>query len=296
MSSAPEATEAADDRRPNTFLEARDKLTRTERFNIAFIRRTFTSPFLDRLMAWCQRAPGAFWVHHCTKHIRHELGLERLPSMRDTKRFILVSNHRSYFDLYVVTMILFRAGLRQRVLFPVRSNFFYDRPLGILVNGIMAWFSMYPPIFRDRKKLVLNHTAMSELIDFLKTRDLAAGIHPEGTRNQNEDPYALLPAQSGVGRAIHAARVPVIPVFINGLINDLPKQVSSNFDRTGRRVVVVFGAPIDFGPLLEQPGTAKTYKAIAEHTMKTIAALGEEERAFRATLDQGSGTSKDEAA
>lgn len=279
-----------EERRPALFSLARERLTPIERFNIGFIRRTFSSRPLDALMRWCQRVPGAGWVDVCTRRLRHVHGLDRVPPPKELTRFILVSNHRSYFDMYVVTMILFRAGLKRRVLFPVRANFFYDRLLGLFVNGVMSWFSMYPPIFRDRKKLALNHTAMSEIAWFLQNRDMGAGIHPEGTRGQGDDPYTLLPAQSGVGRVIHQARVQVLPVFVNGLINDLPKQVKSNFDGTGRDVVVVFGAPIDFGELLEQPGTARTYKAIADKVMETIAALGAEERVHRAELGRPTST------
>ncbi len=291
VDAAPKRTRAArraegeeDERRPALFSQAQDRLSPIERFNIAFIRRTFSARPLDALMRWCQRVPGAAWVDVCTRKLRHVHGLDRLPPPRDWSRFIIVSNHRSYFDLYVVTMVLFRAGLHRRVLFPVRANFFYDRLLGLFVNGVMSWFSMYPPIFRDRKKLALNHTAMSEIAWFLQNRDIGAGIHPEGTRGQGDDPYALLPGQSGVGRVIHQSRVPVIPVFVNGLINNLPRQVGSNFDGTGRDVIVVFGKPIDFGALLDAPATAKTFKAITDQTMETIASLGAEEKAHRAAL------------
>jgi len=293
MSSDVTNPEAADkgDRRPATFLEAADKLTRMERFSIAFIRRTFSSRFLDGIMAWCQRWPGAAWVHYCTRNIRTVQGMDRIPPPASLEKFIIVSNHRSYFDLYVVTMLLFKAGLHRRVLFPVRSKFFYDHPLGVFVNGIMSWFSMYPPIFRDKKKLVLNHTAMSELIWLLQNRNIGAGIHPEGTRNQGDDPYALLPAQSGVGRAIHSSRVTVLPVFINGLLNDLPKQVKSNFDGTGREIIVVFGKPIDFSQMLDQPATARTYKLITDRTMEVIQELAAEERALRGTSASASPSS-----
>jgi 1-acyl-sn-glycerol-3-phosphate acyltransferase len=179
-------------------------------------------------------------------------------------------------------MVLFkRKGLRNRMVFPVRSNFFYDNPLGFFVNGLMSWWSMYPPIFRQRKKAVLNHTAMSELGHLLGQGGISAGLHPEGTRNKGPDPYTLLPPQSGVGRAIYHSRVPVIPVFINGLGNALAWQVLSNFIGRGKPVWVVFGAPIDFGTLLSEPPSARTYRSIASVTLDAIRALGEEERAVR---------------
>ena len=94
-------------------------------------------------------------------------------------------------------------------------------------------------------------------------------------RNKEPDPYTLLPAQSGVGRLIHQSRVPVYPLFINGLINDLPRQVESNFDGSGQDIHVVFGKPIDFGTLLDEPPSAKVEQRIADLTLEVIGQLGQ---------------------
>lgn len=282
---APGEPAAEPERVPALFTAARERLRPIERINIAAIRATFTVPALDGLMRWCQRFPGATWVEVCTRRLRHTFGMERIPAPAELRRFILVANHRSYFDLFVCTMLLYKSGLKVRMAFPVRSNFFYDNPLGVFVNGVMSWFSMYPPIFRDRKKIALNHTAMSELSTFLLERDVGAGMHPEGTRNKTDDPYTLLPAQAGIGRLIYKAHVPVIPVFINGLTNTLFYQVLSNFTGRGRKVVVVFGSPIDFGDLLDAPATGRTYRRIADRTREVLMALGEEEKVHRAEIE-----------
>jgi len=50
------------------------------------------------------------------------------------------------FDMFVINMVLYTHGFMLRLLFPVRATFFYDSPLGWFVNGIMSWFSMFPPI------------------------------------------------------------------------------------------------------------------------------------------------------
>ena len=93
-------------------------------------------------------------------------------------------------------------------------------------------------------------------------------------------------AEKRVGRVIHEARVPVIPVFINGLLpNDLGRQVASNFDGTGRKIVVVFGEPIDFTDLYAEPGSPKVHQAIADRTLEVIGRLGQEERVRRAELE-----------
>jgi 1-acyl-sn-glycerol-3-phosphate acyltransferase len=141
---------------------------------------------------------------------------------------------------------------------------------------------MYPPIFRERKKLVLNPTSLDELAKQLRKGGVLAGIHPEGTRNRGADPYELLPAQRGVGRVVHAARVPVIPVFVHGLVGGLPAQILNNLKPQEHRIVIVFGSPVELTDLLEQPASAKVHQAIADRTLEAVARLGHEEREIRA--------------
>lgn len=263
---------------------AAQRLGLMERVNLRLVRSTIASPRLDRAMSFLSKHVGAGWVHACTRNIRHDFGLERLPHLDPGQGFILVANHRSFFDMFVVNTVLYRHGWDHRLLFPVRASFFYDSPLGFLVNGAMSFWSMYPPVFRDRKRAALNHASFNDLIAEVQ-RGRAAGIHPEGTRKKDDDPYTFLPAQSGVGRIIHKSRVPVIPAFINGLGNDLPKQVAGNFTRRGRPVIVVFGPPIDFGALIDAPATGRVFKQIADRTLEAIGELGHEERAIRARME-----------
>jgi 1-acyl-sn-glycerol-3-phosphate acyltransferase len=270
--------------RPDLLVSGKSRLSRIEKLQIGFIRRSFDPGPLDRSLRWGQRHIGSAWIHYFTRHLRHVHGVERLPELSPDRSFILVSNHRSFFDLYVVTAELVRRGLPHRIVFPVRANFFYDTPLGFFVNGVMSFFAMYPPIFRDRGKVALNVDSIGELVWMLRRGGSFAGMHPEGTRNLTDDPYTFLAAQPGIGRVIHEARVTVLPVFINGLINDLGRQVASNFDGTGRPIVVVFGAPVDFGKLMHQRSSPRVHRAIAERTLEAIAELGREERAIRSRM------------
>jgi len=272
--------------RPDFLRAGKARLSGLERALIRFVRWTFKRGAVDWVIRYLQRVIGSTWIHHCTKHLRHVYGRERLPSLHPRQSFLLVANHRSFFDLYVVFGELVRSGLPHRIVFPVRAAFFYTSPIGLFVNGVMSFFAMYPPIFRERRQAALNVKSLDELAWMLRRGGVFAGIHPEGTRKKDDDPYTLLPAQRGVGRVIHQARVPVIPVFINGLrVNGLPRQVLSNFDRTGRRIIVVFGAPIEFDDLLAEPGSPRVHQAVADRTREAITALGREERAIRAELD-----------
>jgi 1-acyl-sn-glycerol-3-phosphate acyltransferase len=236
-----------------------------------------------------QRVPGAAWVHLGSRNLRHVKGLDRLPDLNEMRSFVIVANHRSYFDLFVISMLLFRHGLKRRILFPVRSNFFYDNPLGFFVNGVMSWWSMYPPVFRDRTRASLNRTSLEEIAWTLTHSQSAVGIHPEGRRNRSDDAYAILPAQAGLGRVVQATRAPVVPVFINGLGNSFARQVWVNLRRRGKPIVVVFGEPVEFDDLLDRPDEHKNHRAIAARAMESVARLAEEERSVRAELERGAG-------
>ena len=267
--------------------KTRDKLTPVERFTYDFIKGSFESAPLDAAVRFCQRHIGAEWINFFTRNLRHIHGLDRLPPFVREQSYLCVSNHRSFFDLYAITGFLVGRGMPHRLMFPVRSQFFYDHPLGLFVNGAMSFFAMYPPVFRERQRQALNVESLDEVARILRKGGAFVGIHPEGTRKKDDDPYTFLPAQSGVGRIIHQARVPVLPVFINGLGNDLPKQIAGNVTRAGERIVIVFGKPVDFGATLDQPASPRVYKALAERAMTAVGALGQEERAIRRAIQEG---------
>ena len=238
-------------------------------------------------MRFLQRTVGARWINASTSNLRTVHGVERLPPLDPAKSFLLVSNHRSFFDLYVISALLVGGALPphpplpHRLLFPVRSNFFYDNPLGVFVNGTMSFFAMYPPVFRDKKRATLNLASLDEVARLLRRGGTFVGVHPEGTRKKDGDPYTFLPAQSGVGRLIHHAKVTVLPVFVNGLVNSIPQQIASNVTKKGAPVHVVFGAPVDFDGALSLPPSPRVYKRISERALEAIAALGQEEKAHR---------------
>lgn len=284
-STPPPALDAPD--RPDLVAVGEGTLRPIEKLQIRVIRRSFEPGAVDQTLRWCQRNVGARWIDLATRNLRHVYGLDRLPRLDPKKSYVCVCNHRSFFDLYLVTTLLVLEGMPHRMLFPVRSSFFYDRPLGFAVNGAMSFFAMYPPIFRERQRAPLNLAGIDEVAWLARRGGAFIGMHPEGTRNKDGDPYEFLPAQSGVGRIIRQADVEVIPVFINGLVNDLVLQVTSNAKKKGVPIVVVFGKPIDFGGLLQENASPRLYKRIADRSIEAIRELSLEEKAIRAGLVGG---------
>jgi 1-acyl-sn-glycerol-3-phosphate acyltransferase len=278
----PSRSEDDHDDRDLDLLALGDGLTPLERAQIRLVRASLRPGALDRGIRALQRSVGQWWIRAVTSSLRHVHGLERLPAWDPRASVVCVCNHRSFYDLYVVTAELVARGMPYRLLFPVRSSFFYDHPLGPFVNGAMSFFAMYPPIFRDRKRAALNLASLDEVAVLLRRGGFFVGLHPEGTRKKDDDPYTFLPAQAGVGRVIHKAPGSVVvPVFVNGLHNDFVHQVRAGITRKGNTIHVVYGAPIDFGALLRTPGSPRTYKRIAERCIEAIGELGREERAIR---------------
>ncbi len=263
------------------------ELQLVERMLIRFVRGTFEAKRLDRLIRILQRRIGAGWIEVATRNLLHVRGLERLPSFPAEKSTILVSNHRSFFDLFVVCSVLLRRPFAQRIMFPVRSAFFYDSPLGLAVNGAMSFFAMYPPVFRDRDRVALNRASVDETKRLVNAGGAFLGLHPEGKRSKTDDPYTLLPARPGVGRIIQEARdhAVVVPVFVNGLGNDIVDQVVGNFRKKGAPVTMVFGEPVSFGDMLREPASQAHHARISQHALDAVRALGAEERALRAVIE-----------
>jgi len=235
-----------------------------------------------RFWTFCQRHIGSLWIKICTYNLMNVFGLENVEKTDVEKPLLLVANHRSFFDMYTVSSVLFRQTKRpMNLYFPVRAKFFYTNPIGWLVNLVMGWFSMYPPFFREAKeaeKREFDKFSLRKLIQIASVGyGTVIGFHPEGKRNLNKDPYGFLPAQPGVGAVIIKAKPQVIPVFIAGLGNDLPKQVLGNWTG-GEKVRIWFGEPVDLSQFYGKSDRLRTHKEIADFLMTKIAELSEQDR------------------
>ena len=242
---------------------------------------------LKRLMTFCQRHIGSLWIRICTYNLMCVRGIENFEKTDANRPVLLVANHRSFFDLYVVSSVLFRRTNRKfQLYFPVRAKFFYTSPVGWFVNFVMGWFSMYPPFFRERgegKKRDFDKFSMRKLVQLAsEQKPNIIGFHPEGERNFNDDQHSLLPAQPGIGAVIMKAQPQVVPVFVTGLGNDLPKQILGNWTG-GEKVRVWFGDPVDLSEFYEKKDRLRTHKEISDFLMTKIAELAEEDRIHSST-------------
>jgi 1-acyl-sn-glycerol-3-phosphate acyltransferase len=258
-------------------------LTRFEKRAFAIADTVNRNPSLKRAAHAFLKTVGAGWVHVCTKNLLHVQGMEHLTTLDPNRGVVVVANHRSFFDLYVMASVLLRnTDWVDGMYFPVRGDYFYERPDGIFVNMIMSMWAMYPPVMRRPEARQFNEYTVDLMAELLQHRGTVVGMHPEGTRNKTDDPYTLLPAQPGIGQMVHRAKPIVLPVFILGLGNDLPKQVKGNFTGEGEPITLQFGAPVDLDKELSEPARLRTYMKIAHKLRDTLTGLGEKERDWRA--------------
>nr|HMS42454.1 1-acyl-sn-glycerol-3-phosphate acyltransferase [Pyrinomonadaceae bacterium] len=87
------------------------------------------------LWTFFQRHIGSLWIKICTYNLMNVFGMENIENSDVEKPMLLVANHRSFFDMYVVSSVIFRQTRRPvKLFFPVRAKFFYTNPVGWFVN------------------------------------------------------------------------------------------------------------------------------------------------------------------
>jgi len=261
--------------------EQLDLLSRTERNGFWLVRRMNTGQW-KRFWTFCQRHVGSLWIYLATYNLMNVFGIENFERTDIKRPVLLVANHRSFFDMYTVSSVLFRRTRRPMTLyFPVRAKFFYDSRIGWFVNLVMGWWAMYPPFFRERgdsRKREFDKFSVGELVRLCsEPKPNVIGFHPEGGRNLDPDPYSFMPAQPGIGKVIYDAHPQVLPVFIAGLGNDLPKQILGNWTG-GEKVRIWFGEPIDLSSFYERRDSIRTHKEMGDMLMQKISDLGEMDR------------------
>ena len=260
------------------------KLRGFERISVPFLEAVNRRPAVRRGLHTTLGLTFAHVVRLVTAPRWRVFGLAQVQQMVAKDGLIVAANHRSFFDLFVVTTaLIFRTRHVREVAFPVRSAFFYTHPLGPVLNLFVAGATMWPPVFRDARRRELNPIGFEQLAYTLGEGCLI-GIHPEGTRNKGDDLTSYLPLKPGLGQLIAgcAPGVLVLPVFIGGLSNDVRVEIGRSYGklpRSQRPIRVWFGEPIRADAL--QP-TADAM-AMTELVFERVRALGEADRAWLAS-------------
>lgn len=264
-------------------------LTRRERFALkmaAFVNESARAKAVGR---WWSETVTSKWMTLVSSRRMKLVGIEKMAALKPDRGVLLAANHRSFFDMFMVLTYLHRhASFCERVYFPVRSAFWYDRVVGMAMNAAAATMAMYPPVFRETEKRDVTRVGLDFLAAELAHPGTVVGIHPEGTRGKGPDPYELLPAEQGFGRVVLSAqpRPIVVPIFVNGMTNDFLAESRSTFDGTGIPILIVFGDPVDLSEFDgADPHRLRSQIDVGRKVLGEIAKLANLERRVRAELD-----------
>ena len=176
-------------------------------------------------------------------------GKEHIPAKG---AFIFAANHSSYLDPLILASST-------------------SRPLHFIVRIKLLSYPVVGWILKHSNTIpVKSHGRdLSVIKDSLRSlaKGKALGIFPEGTRTKDKK---LKQAKSGVGMLVYKAKVPVVPAYIEGAFDALPRRV-----RTFKRhpVHVCIGKPIDFSKEYAGEQTKETYQRISDEIMRQIAQL-----------------------
>lgn len=267
---------------PRSIPKAPDELLRAltplERLHYRLARR-MNSGLLKRWMSLWQYTLGSIFIRSVTARRTAVFGMEHVKAAPPDRPILLVANHRSYFDMFVVSSEVYRhTGVRRNLYFPIMGNPYYTKPFGLVANATAGFWTMFPPLFAAASHRDVDRHSLETLVVLLSAgSQTMVGIHPEGGRNLDPDPYTLRRVQPGTGRIIHTARPRVIPVFVVGLENTLWNQVAANW-RSPLPIRIHFGAPVDIEPFLSLPGKGSTYKVITDHVMDRVRELMDDDR------------------
>ncbi len=256
-----------------------------ERANFRVTHYLNWSPLARRLLTLVLANVGQRWVEFFMARSVVAHGFENFQKADPQRSVLLVVNHRTFNDQFTICARLFKMfGAHHNIFFPVRANYFYDNPAGLLVNMVLAQGVMYPPIIRQGARRRWNQTATDIMVELLKHPQNMVGVHPEGRRNQRPSPYDLLPAQPGCGELIYRANPNVIPVFLQGFADNVFDMHRNSVSRDPDRkplVHMVMGEPLDFSKEREMEQNRKTYLHISQRVMARIGELSVQEKEIR---------------
>jgi 1-acyl-sn-glycerol-3-phosphate acyltransferase len=174
---------------------------------------------VNPIVYWLTRAPLQLAAHLYWRISR--IGREHIPQ---TGGAILVSNHRSFLDPFVIGLMT-----RRPVYYMAKGEIFE-------MNRLLAWFTSSLgafPVRRGEADVDTIETARA----ILARGDLLV-MFPEGTRTR---PGALGKPKRGVGRLVLEAGVPVVPIALIGT-----EGIRKGWRIRPHKIRVRIGSPLTF--------------------------------------------------
>lgn len=184
-------------------------------------------------------------------HRYEVLGREHLPR---TGGGLLVANHASFLDPLVVGC----ATWQQPILFLARNTLFAHS------RFLQWWSSAVGTVLVDRERGDIR--AIKQALDLVQRGHLLC-LFPEGTRTADG---RLQPVKAGIGFLIEKSGVPVIPTYIGGTFQAMPRGARWI---KACKITVAFGPPITAADCRVFQNERDRHQKIADLVMARIASL-----------------------
>jgi 1-acyl-sn-glycerol-3-phosphate acyltransferase len=185
-------------------------------------------------------------------------GAEHIPSSGPA---LIVSNHQSLLDPPAIG-----GAARRQIYFLAKAELFRIPLFGRLIRAVHA-----RPVRREGSDPRALRTAA-----LLLEEGKALLVFPEGTRSLDG---RLGEAKPGVGMLAVTSGAPVVPAYVSGTLEALPKGAA--WPRRSQ-VSVSFGPALHFKALIGS-GRKERYREAAEEIMRGIAQLQEQSTTIRST-------------
>ena len=208
---------------------------------------------------WMPARRGFRWVIERYLRLFNKLSADGMQNIPAPGPFILASNHCSHFDTGVLMALLYSRGKVHPM--AAKDYFFRNRVSGWLVRN----FVDAAPFDRH------SHTPESlSLALGLLSREHSLLYFPEGGRSSDGTMRKLKP---GVGLLALESGVPVVPAYISGSFEALPKGQA--FPKT-HPIHVQFGPPLYSEPFLRSANgesASELARRFTEEIEKAVQAL-----------------------
>jgi 1-acyl-sn-glycerol-3-phosphate acyltransferase len=168
---------------------------------------------------------------------------------------ILASNHASYADPFFVGL-----GVIRRINYLAKKELFSNKFYSYFLRNLFRTI----PIDREQ----MERATLRTIYQLLKANEILL-MFPEGTRSFDGQ---LQEAKIGIGMIAYNTQVPIIPVYVKGSHEILPRNAKRIYFKS---CSVNFGPPVELKQFYKEKKSKELYKTISEKIMEAIAQLEE---------------------
>ncbi len=182
-------------------------------------------------------------------YLRYEsLEHDNIPK---TGGVIIAANHVSFLDPPLCGI-----GIKRPTHYFARNT--------LMKNAFLKWF------YKELNCIPVNRDQLDMKTFRRVVKELKAGaiviLFPEGTRSPDGE---LQKGEPGTGMIVQHAKVPVVPCYIDGAAEAMPRGSKYPLPK---KVRIIFGQPMDFSEMIVKD-KREAYKSISNQIMDEIAEL-----------------------